>query len=66
MHVKLVYSLSHVLSSLDSLGMIYNQGGQLDMEIQRAILLDGAEILTDVLEEDLVRATEFAARTLGE
>ena len=35
------------------------------MEIQRAILLDGAEILTDVLEEDLVRATEFAARTLG-
>ena len=45
--------------------MIYNQGGQLDMEIQRAILLDCGEIPTDVLEEDLVRATEFAARTLG-
>lgn len=45
--------------------MVYNQGGQLDLDIQRAILLDGGEIHADVREDDLTRATESAARTLG-
>lgn len=46
-------------------GMVYNQGGQLDLDIQKAILLDSGDISEQVRDDDLARATESAARTLG-
>ena len=46
-------------------GMVYNQGGQLDLDIQRAILLDGGDIPAEIHEDHLIRATESASRTLG-